>query len=298
MKYADIRQLCFESKGKLIRKISVRDEWIFPVKDPAEIMEEIKKRKLKADILTVVQNIEETEPKYLYYREPDNIAALPISTYEDWFSGQIHTNVRNKIRKSEKKGINVKIEKFDDNLILGLMDIFNETPIRRGKKYSYFGKDFSTVKKGWATDLERSEFLVAYHEKEKVGFIKLCYGDEYARTSGTIAKISHRDKSPMNALFSAAVKRCAEKGCSYLVYGKFVYGKKGEDSLTTFKKYNGFLKIEIPRYFIPLTFLGDLAIKTGLHHGMKAMIPKFILNFFLNMRTSWYKTVKKKRTGE
>ncbi len=124
-----------------------------------------------------------------------------------------------------------------------MVDIFNETAVRRGRRYSYFGRDAETVKKEWSADAGRSIFLVAYHQEEIIGVIQLGFGDGLARTRGPVAKLAHRNKAPMNALIAKSVEVCAERNIHYLVYGKFSYGKKGEDSLTEFKRNMDFRKL-------------------------------------------------------
>lgn len=283
-------------EGRFLKTVSVRDDWVIPIEDPEIAVSEIKKHKINADIFTFVQSLPDLQPKYPYYMEWDNIAAIRISTFAEWFERGIHPNVRNKIRKAEKQGIKVRTEPFSDSLVLGIMDIYNESQVRQGRRFTYFGKDFDTVRRGWATDLNRSEFLVAYYGREMVGFIKLIYGNICVRTSGTIAKLSHRNKAPMNALLATAVERCASENFSYLIYGKFNYGKKSEDLLMKFKRYNGFEKIEIPRYFVPLSGLGRLALRTKLHHGVIGVLPKGLIEILIRARTKWYE-IKYRRIG-
>ena len=213
----------FHITGKLVRVMSLRDELMDIISDPDAIKTMSIEERIPADIFTFTQQLPDLTPKYTFHMEWDNIAALPINTFEEWFKNQVHRNTRNKIKKASKKGINVKVEKIDRTLASGLVDIFNETPIRRGRVYPYFGKNIDEVIEDWSPDLERSDFVVAYFENEMVGFIKVVYCDQYARTSGTVAKISHRDKSPMNALLARVVELCASKKIPFLIYGKFVY---------------------------------------------------------------------------
>ena len=92
----------------------------------------------------------------------------------------------------------------------------------------------------------------------------------------------------MNALIAKAVDVCHKKKFPYLVYGKFVYGKKGEDKLTDFKRHNGFKKICLPRYYIPLTFKGKIALKLNLHHDIEKILPQKIIVRLLDLRKKWY----------
>jgi len=275
--------------------MALRDELLGDIGDPDTITHLSRQERIPADLLTFSQHLPDLSPKFSYYMEWDNIAAVPVSTYEHWFKEQIHPNTRNKIRKAQKKGVTVRREFFTTKLAEGLVDIFNETSVRRGKPYSYFGKDIVTIEKEWSTDLERSDFLVAYYQNEIIGFIKILYSKEFVRTSGTVAKISHRDKAPMNALLAEAVKICAEKKIPFLVYGHYIYGKKGEDSLSKFKKNNGFQKIDIPKYYIPMSARGKFGLRLGLHRGIFNCLPSGIHRLLLRFRALWHERLVMKK---
>jgi len=45
-----------------------------------------------------------------------------------------------------------------------------------------------------------------------------------------------------------------------------VYIWKQRDSLSDFKDHNGFQRVHIPRYCVPMTKIGDLAFRMGVHH--------------------------------
>jgi hypothetical protein len=273
----------------IVRVLKLRNEWIDDIPDPEALVAEVRQLALPVDLLTFVQHPPETIPKFSYPMQWDNLAVLKISSYENWFKAQIPQNARNKIRKADKSGVLVRAEAFSDKLAAGLVELFNETPVRRGKRNLYYGWDLKRVTQGWATELDRSLWLVAYFEEELIGFIKLVLGDHIARTSGTIAKEMYRDKPIMNALLAKAVELCAAKGIPLLVYGRFVYGHKGEDSLTVFKRNNGFQRIDIPRYFVSLSLRGRIALPLGLHRDLKDMVPGPALRLLLNMRSKWHK---------
>ena len=103
-----------------------------------------------------------------------------------------------------------------------------------------------------------------------------------------IAKNLHRDKAPTNALISESIDLCAKKGISYLTYGRYSYGKTGTDSLKTFKKRNGFEPMELPRYYVPLTIKGKLAILFRLHRSVSGMLPKYVIQLLLKWREKYY----------
>lgn len=279
----------FRITGRLLRIMGLRDDLIDDIGDPEIIANFSRQEHVPADILTFSQHLPDLSPKFSYYMEWDNIAAVPISTYEYWLMKQIHPNTRNKINKAKRTGVAVKIEGLTRRLAEGLVGIFNETAVRRGKLYSYYGKDIETVEKEWSKDSNRRDFLVAYYQNEIIGFIQLVYGKACARTSGTVAKLSHRNKAPMNALLAKAVEICAEKKIPFFVYGKYTYAKKGEDSLTIFKKNNGFQKIDVPKYYVPLSSRGKLGLRLSLHHGIFVLLPNRAQRLLSQIRSLWYK---------
>lgn len=285
------KQYCIQ-KG-LLRILTLYDEFIDEVADPESTVKEIRERSLPVDLLSFLQLPPETSPKFSYHMQWDNLAVLEISTYENWLNRQIHQNTRKKIRKAERDGVIVQVEAFSDKLASGLVELFNETPMRRGKRYPYFGWGVEMVRREWATQLDRSLWLVAYYKEEVIGFIKLIVGHQLARASGTLAKLAHRDKAPMNALLAKAVEVCASRGVPLLVYGKFTYGRKGEDSLTAFKKRSGFQRLNVPRYYVPLSIWGRITLRLSLHRSLSEVVPAPALRLLLKLRSKWHETVPK-----
>jgi len=109
-------------------------------------------------------------------------------------------------------------------------------------------------------------------------------------TNQIISKIEHRNKAPINALIAKAVELCATKNVPYLVYTRYNSTQKGIDSLDDFKRHNGFQKIEIPRYYVPLTIKGKMALKFRLHHGLRGAIPERVRLHLRGLRRRFYKT--------
>jgi hypothetical protein len=131
--------------------------------------------------------------------------------------------------------------------------------------------------------LFREEIFGAYLAEELVGFIFLADAGKYAFLGQIISKIAHRDLAPNNALLAKAVERCAERGFPYLVYALWL-----DDSLGDFKRSNGFQRFDVPRYFVPLTPIGKLALKVGLHRGRKEAVPKQLRKPLKKLRKHWY----------
>jgi len=274
-------------EGKILRIAKPhawpQQEWFEDVENPEVLIGALQKTKRCPDILTFWQRLPDTQPKYSYAMERDSIAALPIKSYSYWWEKQIDRTARNKARKAEKKGVIVKPATFDDRFIQGMTSIFNETPVRQGRPYLHYGKDFETVKREFSRVLFREEIFGAYLGEELVGFIMLCDAGTYAFLGQIISKIACRDLAPNNALLAKAVERCAEKGLPYLVYAYWL-----EDSLGDFKRSNGFQKFDLPRYFVPLTKKGKLALKLGLHRGWQRVVPRQIQSPLKKLRAHWY----------
>lgn len=272
----------------MVRTLTLRDELSDSPCDPESLIEQIRRARLPFDLFSFLQKLPDTSQKFPYYMEWDNLAVLTISSYENWLRKQVHPNTRTNIRKAARRDLDVHVEPFSDELAAGLVTLFNETPIRRGKRYPYFGYDVAMVKRTWATQLDQSLWVVAYYQGELVGFIKLIMSEGLARTSGTVAREDHRDKCPMNAIFAKCVELCASRGVRLLVYGKFTYGRNGEDSLTAFKKRNGFRKIEVPRYYIPLSRRGCVGLRLGLHRELVDWVPEPLSATYRKVRALWY----------
>jgi hypothetical protein len=270
-------------EGKALRIASFEQEWYEDVEDPQTLINELRKTEARPDILTFWQRLPDTEPKYSYSMETEAIAALPIKSYSYWWDKQIDCKTRNMVRKSQKKGVTVRMVSFDDELIHGMTSIFNETPIRQGRRFLHYGKDFETVKREFSRFLFREEIFGAYVGEELVGFIMLADAGRYAYLGQIISKIARRDLAPNNALLAKAVERCAEKGIPYLAYALWL-----EDGLGGFKRSNGFERFDLPRYFVPLTPKGKLALKFGFHRGWKGAVPKHLRQPLKNLRKRWY----------
>ena len=81
---------------------------------------------------------------------------------------------------------------------------------------------------------------------------------------------------------------CAERKTSFLLYSNFAYGKRDHDSLSDFKERNGFQRVDLPRYYVPLSPVGNIALKLGLHKKISERIPEGIILKLRDFRKSWY----------
>jgi len=103
-----------------------------------------------------------------------------------------------------------------------------------------------------------------------------------------VSMVGHKEKAPTNALIAQAVRSCAARGIRYLVYQNYSYGNKTGDGLSRFKEVNGFRRIDLPRYYVPLTLLGGAALRLGLHKKLATYVPEPMLDKLRELRSAWY----------
>jgi hypothetical protein len=266
------------------------DKFQFLEDDPEQLLQGLRDCGVRMDLFTFLQRLPAAAPKYQYPMEWDNFAALSITTFDNWWMKQIGFKARNKAKQAEKKGVVLREVPFSEELVKGIWEIYNECPIRQGRKFSHFGKNLETVYREEATYLDSSVFIGAYLREQLIGFVKLVT-DETRTQAGLmniVSMIRERDKAPTNALVAEAVRACASRGIPYLVYTNFAYGKKQGDGLSDFKERNAFQRIDIPRYYVPLTGLGAAGLRFGLHHRLADRVPERFASKFRNLRNVWY----------
>jgi hypothetical protein len=258
--------------------------------DPEATITALSECGTRVDLFTFTQTIVDTKPKYSYPMEWENLAVLPVSTFEEWWDKQIGFKARNKAKQAEKKGVVLREVPFGEDLVRGIWEIYNETPIRQGRPYPHFGKSMEAVYRESATYLEHSTFIGAYAGEELIGFIRMV-ADEAGVQAGLmniVSKICHRDKAQTNALVTHAVRAAANRGIRNLVYSHFAYGKRDRDNLTEFKERNGFARVDLPRYYVPITAWGRLALTLGLHHRFVDRLPEDMGEKLRDLRSKWY----------
>jgi len=277
-------------RGKLIRIAFLDGEGYQFLEDPEAAVEALRKSGKRIDLFTFIQKLSDTTPRYHFAMEWDNMAVLHITTFEDWMNHQINFKVRNKARKAGKNGVVIREVPFDDGLLEGISAIYNESPVRQGRRFPHYGKELAALRRMKATFLDRAIFIGAFLEDRLIGFIKLVTNEDRTQAGlmHILSMIQHRDKAPTNALLAQAVRSCAERGIPNLWYANFSYGKKEEDSLAEFKRHNGFQKVEVPRYYVPLSLAGRIALRLGLHRGFVGQIPEPVAAAFRKFRSRWY----------
>jgi hypothetical protein len=278
----------FRVRGRLVRVAQPEGDGYLFLDDPERAVEHLRAHGPRADILTFIQALPDAAPKFPYPLETDNFAGLKVATHDEWLRG-LSPRIRTQTRQAERRGVEIREIPFDDDTARGIWEIYNETPVRQGRRFPHYGKDLETVRRMSATFPDLSIFIGAFLEGRMVGFIKLV-----ANRAGTQAGImhilsleAHRDKAPTNGLLAHAVRACEKRRIEFLTYCSYAYGKKAESSLSEFKRRNGFQRMDVPRYYVPLTRWGATAYRLGLHRGLKDRLPESVASRLRDARASW-----------
>jgi len=277
-------------EGRWLKVARIDDElWLEGADSiqPESLVAAVRKGSPKADLLTFAQALPETKPKFSFHCEWDSVAVASPRDFKAWWES-LPQESRKNVRRSQRRGVTVRIVDFTDDFVRGIKEIYDETPIRQGRRFWHYRKDFEVVKRENGTYLDRSQFIGAYHGEELVGFIKMVRVGTTARIMQIISKNAHYDKRPTNSLLTKAMEICSQQGITEFIYGQYVYGAKASSSVTEFKKRNGFTEVLLPRYYIPLTLKGRLVMALRLHRGIKNVLPEPVLNFLLEKRTRYY----------
>lgn len=275
--------------GRFLRIARADGDGYESLMDPPATIGSLRTSGARIDLFTFLELRPDVAEKYPFYAEMDNAAVIPITTFDAWWK-QIRPEARNRARQAEKKGIVIREAPFGEELVRGIWKIYNESPLRQGRRFPHYGKDFETVYRETATFLQSSFFIGAFHGDKLIGFVKLTTDESKIRANlmNILSLLEYRDKAPTNALIAHSVRACEARGISQLVYQRFIYGNKQSDGIMKFKQVNGFQRVDLTRYYVPLTRLGSVALRLGLHHRLAERIPDSVAEKLRHLRNSWY----------
>jgi len=278
--------------GRWITVASIHDEqWLeTELENPEVCVQQLKQQvspALRADIFTFTQKIPQTVPRYQWAVEQDSVAVARVASFKEWWES-LPQETRKNVRRAQKRGVTVVLKAFDDELIRGIVELNNDSPMRQGRPNDHYGKSFDQVKKDYSSFLDRSDLVGAYVGRELIGLLKIVYRGNVAAILQCLPKASHNDKRPANALIAKAVELCETKGISYLTYGMFRYGNKRDNPLLEFKTRNGFEEMLVPRFYVPLTRWGAFCLRTKLHRGLLGILPPTVISAAVTVRAKWY----------
>ena len=243
-------------------------EYLQSILPNEELMKELRRR--HADIYAFLERkwcCPIADPSTTWARAEDNIAYLNLKSYDEWWKN-IGKKTRNMIRKAEKVGIKTDEAVANDKLAEGIWKIFNETPIRQGRGFPHYGISLDDVKRNLES-FPNSTYVGAYLQNELAGFIHLIHGDHLTIISQLLSLQRYWDKAVNNALMAKAMEFCANNHIEWVMYGRM----GNHPTLDSFKESNGFRKLLLARYFLPLSTKGKLATKLKLNRELKNSLP-------------------------
>jgi hypothetical protein len=266
--------------GRFLKVARLRHEWFEYLDDPVAFVAEAR-RAGGADILTFLQEAHLKRPALAFPSEPAGASVLTFKSFDDWWKN-LNPKARNKARKAQKCGVELRLVPPDDDFVRGVEAIYNESPLRQGRKFTHYGKSFETIKEDLRSFPECTFFVGAYHENRLIGFMKLFEGSQILRTVHILATFADRDKCVMDALIAKAVEIASAKHISHLHYGDWAH-----QGLGAFRLKFGFERHDCPRYFVPLNWRGELALKAGLHRPLRERIPQAWKDRMVSARNQW-----------
>ena len=123
-------------KGGRIKIASLHDEdWVEnELADPEACIRACKERTgpSRADIFAFSQKVPDIVPRYSYTMRSRSIAVTHIADYKAWFKGLSDSSKLN-VKRAAKRGVVVKVREFDPDVIEGIREVQNETPVRQGR---------------------------------------------------------------------------------------------------------------------------------------------------------------------
>ena len=264
--------------GRFFKTARLRHEWCDFLDDVPASIQQMQGSPKIADLFTFAQDICDEPVTYPFYKESTSLAVLRTTTYKRWWD-DMGFKARNKVRKGQKSGVELRVVQLDDDFAKGVEDIYNEAAVKQGRRFCHYGKQAPEIKEELSSFLDRCFLVGAYYQNELVGFMKLFHRENVLRTVHIIAKMAHRGKCVMDALIAKAVQLCDQNKVEYLHYGSWCDGGIGE-----FRMKHGFQRLEIPRYFVPLNMRGKLMLKLKLHRPIRERLPERWVQPLLELR--------------
>ena len=90
-------------RGGLIRIARLEADGYHFLENQEELLNGLRQCGGRIDLFTFMQKLPERSPKYPYPMEWDNLAAVPVSTFDHWWTQQISFKARNGPGKQRKR---------------------------------------------------------------------------------------------------------------------------------------------------------------------------------------------------
>src|SRR5579872_2185959 len=87
-------------RGRLLRIAQLEGDKYEFLDDPEAMLDGLRQAGARIDLFTFMQKLPQTSPKYAYPFEWDNLAVLPVSTFDHWWTQQLGFKARNKAKQA------------------------------------------------------------------------------------------------------------------------------------------------------------------------------------------------------
>ncbi len=146
--------------GWPLRIARLSHEWFEFPEDPLSMIRDLKLGRPPADIFTFLIETTDKGPEYPFHKQIASASILRVGSYAQWLKDR-GFKARNKIRRAEKIGVELRATELDDQFVTGVEAIYNESPVRQGRKFWHYGKGFSEIKSDLSSFLDRTLFVGA-----------------------------------------------------------------------------------------------------------------------------------------
>lgn len=221
--------------------------------------------------------------------EWDNRSCLTLSQPQSWVKKQVAKDVREGLRRARREGVEVREIPFDEESFEAIATLFNETPIRQGKRYWHYGKSARQIGEELSPLAGRSVFVGAFLGARLVGFSQIVRLERLRilRTVHVLGSVQAKRVRPVSAMIEWMVQYGWEQGFERLVYGKHNYGGSPNDTLAAFKSRHGFRLTPLRVDYHPLSPWGAWFLAAGLHRSPREMIPAELVHTLKGWRARW-----------
>src|SRR5438309_8877938 len=134
MNAGGMRRVCGRDiviRGRLVRIAYPELDSYESLGDPEPVLDGLRTAGVRADLFSFMQAVPDVVPRYSYRMEWDNLAVLPVSTFDHWWEHQLRSFPRNRARQAHKRGVTLGEVAFDDALVHGMWEVYNESPVRQ-----------------------------------------------------------------------------------------------------------------------------------------------------------------------
>ena len=191
-------------KGRVLKIASLDADRYEFITDPEAAIRDLRSSGSRVDIFTFMQGLPPAPPQFSYAAEPDNLAALPISTYDKWFDDADRRQGPQHGPAAPRRGACVVREvPFDDLLVRGISRGLQRVAGQAGTAVLALSEGHRARCAGRTRPSSSAARSSPRSSDDRViGFAKLVADDgrQQAALMQIVSMIAHRDKAPTNAL--------------------------------------------------------------------------------------------------